>query len=286
MRRTLREYLDDPALLREISLAELEQWSQEVPYASLIHRLMVLKAVNGDEKNIDVHKILRNAVVHSSDPSHIVEIVQSGSPVQDESVPSEPAALPLDSNESESLHQIALESESKDQDSDGELIEPMPEPIKPPAIQLGSKPESLGLLPDADEMTPNHVRGVDVEESLTGSGEELNSQVPLAYEADQAAKLDLSSESTELGGDSSQLEEDGTGSSFTDWLRSLQRLEEDTSHDEGQQVESKVISEGLAMLLAQQGHISESIDMYRALQLRYPEKSSFFAAQIENLESP
>ena len=45
-----------------------------------------------------------------------------------------------------------------------------------------------------------------------------------------------------------------------------------------------IISETLAMILHKQGHISKSIEMYEQLILLYPEKSSYFAARINELK--
>ncbi|MBK9734625.1 MAG: hypothetical protein IPO92_06520 [Saprospiraceae bacterium] len=44
-----------------------------------------------------------------------------------------------------------------------------------------------------------------------------------------------------------------------------------------------IISEPLAEILASQGHLDDSKKMYEQLMLKYPEKSSYFAAKINNL---
>jgi hypothetical protein len=49
--------------------------------------------------------------------------------------------------------------------------------------------------------------------------------------------------------------------------------------------ESGIISESLAKILASQGKIDKAIDMYKKLSLRNPEKRSYFADLIENLNS-
>lgn len=49
--------------------------------------------------------------------------------------------------------------------------------------------------------------------------------------------------------------------------------------------ESGIISESLAKILASQGKVDKAIDMYKKLSLRNPEKRSYFASLIENLNS-
>lgn len=49
--------------------------------------------------------------------------------------------------------------------------------------------------------------------------------------------------------------------------------------------ESGIISESLAKILADQGKIDKAIDMYKKLSLRNPEKRSYFADLIENLNT-
>ena len=53
--------------------------------------------------------------------------------------------------------------------------------------------------------------------------------------------------------------------------------------DHSLETNEKIISELWADLLAKQGHIKKARKMYLKLSLKYPEKSSYFAAKLENL---
>ena len=52
------------------------------------------------------------------------------------------------------------------------------------------------------------------------------------------------------------------------------------------QAESDLASESLARILAGQGKIERAITVYERLMVRQPEKSAYFAVQIELLLNP
>lgn len=69
--------------------------------------------------------------------------------------------------------------------------------------------------------------------------------------------------------------------------RIVPRLDmEDTRGDisePGLQETDGIVTETLAMILEQQGHYQKAKEAYQKLILKYPEKSAYFASQIENL---
>jgi pentatricopeptide repeat protein len=46
----------------------------------------------------------------------------------------------------------------------------------------------------------------------------------------------------------------------------------------------EVITETMAEVLVKQGNIEKAVDLYRKLSLAHPDKSTYFAARIEQLK--
>lgn len=80
-------------------------------------------------------------------------------------------------------------------------------------------------------------------------------------------------------------------SDFTSWLKGLtgseyvHPYEDDYAIHQGLEAREEGISETFADLLATQGYKDQAIAMYTRLIEKFPEKSSFFAAKIEALQS-
>jgi len=83
--------------------------------------------------------------------------------------------------------------------------------------------------------------------------------------------------------------------SFSQWLKTMKRADYQTgqfSTDPAVEAQAKaslevkeVVTEAMADVLAQQGRHAQAIEVYRKLTLLHPEKSAFFAAQIEKLKA-
>ena len=69
-RRTIREYLDNPRLLSEISIEQLQLWADTVPYAAIIYQLMAMKVVQ-EEHTPAAREILQRATMHSPNPDRL-----------------------------------------------------------------------------------------------------------------------------------------------------------------------------------------------------------------------
>jgi hypothetical protein len=83
---------------------------------------------------------------------------------------------------------------------------------------------------------------------------------------------------------------------FTQWLKTMKKVyvEENKELDESAEKEvvqkavesntgEEIITEAMASVLEQQGKTAKAVELYRKLCLLHPEKSPYFAAQIERL---
>lgn len=85
---------------------------------------------------------------------------------------------------------------------------------------------------------------------------------------------------------------------FTQWLKTMKKVSpEDTGNLDKKTEEAlvqmagesntgeEIVTESMALVLEQQGKTAKAIELYRKLSLLHPEKSVYFAAQIERLNN-
>lgn len=83
--------------------------------------------------------------------------------------------------------------------------------------------------------------------------------------------------------------------SFTQWLKTMKRIEQTAANSpadpavEAQAAQSvvtgEILTETMAEVLVKQGKTEHALDIYAKLTLLHPEKTAFFAAQIEKLKA-
>lgn len=83
--------------------------------------------------------------------------------------------------------------------------------------------------------------------------------------------------------------------SFTDWLRQVKnaekngevsQLEKKVSEDAHHSVRrEEIVTEAMAEVLLRQGHREQAIQLFSKLSFQFPEKSSYFAARIEQIKA-
>jgi len=83
--------------------------------------------------------------------------------------------------------------------------------------------------------------------------------------------------------------------SFTDWLRKVKQsekvsevspMEKKVSEDASNSVrKEEIVTEAMAEVLLRQGHREQAIQLFSKLSFQFPEKSSYFAARIEQIKA-
>ncbi len=249
-RRRLKDYLDDPSLLHTISEEEMIAWAAEVPYAGLVQRLLAQKlAIESANQDLS-EKANTLAILSNTYPNHTIKSI-------------------------EDFKLLILSGDGTD-----DLNTEVEESGKISMANPGSEVEQLGTghsITDEPELADKRSAG-----DLIDSGEDqvnIEDREPKSRRHDgEDPKLDEIVENLSLSSEKSD---------FSQWLGSLQALEHDEILDHGhlELKEKTLASDALAQLLVSQGHYDRAIAMYEILMLKNPQKSSFFAAQIEKLKA-
>jgi len=243
-RLKLIEYLNDPSLLRTISLEEMQAWAAEVPYAGLVQRLYAQKLALEKASTDDQDRAATIVALSAANPTVAIESIEDFKQLMlsasDDTSAIEPEESPVISEVEETI----VETEDRDIGSEINSAVDDHEPIMPSA--------------DPAEMTAQ--TDVPIQEI------EPQTETPHSH-------------------DPGQMDQEAD-SGFISWVADLVPLHEHQKDETVIELSDKEIaSDALAQLLVSQGHYSRAIDMYEILMLKNPDKSSYFAAQIEKLKA-
>lgn len=225
---------------------------------------------NGSAWESDKHNLL----LRLPDPAKLLE---SWSPALVSSVPLE-ASVPADAS--------AALVETPDL-SDPDLTEPVKRDADVPEADSKNKKKKKKKhkLREEPESTPTEEHGDSQESSLVSppkAGKRLRKAAERIHQQEELPHMAENEDIKQL---------DSSLSPFTRWLKNLagseyvHPYEDDFALAGSQHPPKQGISETFADLLASQGHILKAIEMYNRLMEKYPEKSAFFAAKIEALQS-
>ena len=255
--------LDNPALLTTISYEELKTLTLAYPYA---HNLRTLLAVKAQQTNhAEAARTLAAAAAYSLDRTRLFVLVAPKiiSPQRLAAIKEEVLELkPIETvqRELDALAPVVRQERTDAARSAYVIAPPAPAVSKPdPVAEIAldfSKPLSVEAIPFTDLQPPA---------PLQAFGAWLD-QFQLPALAPRPARPTspppvVKPEPTPKTGVAQTLAE-----------RSVSENKE-------------VLSETLAKLYAQQGHREKAITMYRRLGLAIPEKSAYFAAEIEKLKN-
>lgn len=290
------EYMKHPKLLKSISVEALQEWIDEFPYSQNL-RILLAKKIRMEGGELD-DKAIVDAAIYSTDRSKLQEtllgiqddIPQSVTVDKHHSLAeSEDNGMPITGTTETESGDFSSSMEAEGEIVSGEIQEDPKYSKESSGPERSDKPQRIAGdtkdIPGSDEEDDMN----ELEEVETESDEEIST------EATSDSPGESRSDSSSVGATSIKKEnvENGTGlSPFSKWLLSMpssnepERPSDVISHKaEFSASTEDLISTSLAELLTAQGHIDKAIVMYEKLNLKYPEKSAYFAGQIQKLKA-
>lgn len=262
-RQQFISYIEDPGLLNSESLNDVTSLARRFPYCQSLQILQLLNLHQTNEVLYDEYLSLTAA--HIADRRRLKELIRSlkakSISEEDESVESvksvesvgsvEPAFTEVSADKSAEL------VEGEEEDRQGKPDEPFRniEPIVP-VVEDDEKERLLRL----KKIVEQRLRQIALEKSELPEPEE-----PILSKDELIDKF---------------IEEEPSISrpkpEFFDPVKVARSSQEE---------HPGLVTETLARIHVQQGNINKAIEIYRRLSLNFPEKSSYFAAQIEKLST-
>lgn len=278
------QLIDHPDLLATISYEELKTLAFAYPYAHNLRYLLALKAEQ--EQHPDALRNLQTAATYSLDRTRLFMLVVPKKltplrvfiPEKEEVLELRP--IEVVARDLEALSPLMRDSAPKQPVQ--EMEAPAPTTIKPetpePVISPVTEP-----LPVADEILPNPVFVVPAVVEMPMQTPDIQSVVPLSVPQSfmewfaqyhpplLGKKVVVPPIIKKTPARVAAKEPVSTGIAQT-------LAEKSVSENKS------VISETLARILVRQGYKEKAIDMYTRLSLAFPDKSAYFAAEIEKLK--
>ncbi len=277
------ELLRNPVDIQDLSDERLENWILQYPFLSILHHEKVLRAILQNAP--DKEKLMHMGALHAKDLKQygikVFHAINAMS-IHEDRIDVESDESTFLFNPSEDYledHGIVLSPEVASEQrylSDEELADEITEDLNE---REWDESNSISI----DEIVESEYTSHDL---VTEQNFDQDTDLISIITAESAQTESESEQTTSF--DNSRLP-DVQLEEFTAWLQSLKQLERPSDAPlSAREVTTKnlsVISVSLAEILMKQGHNKEAIDMYKKLSLKYPEKSDYFALQIDKILS-
>jgi hypothetical protein len=248
-RQQFEYFLDAPDTLRSAALVDLELLLREYPFCQTLY-LMVAKTLSLED-SVHFHPHLRMAAAYASDRTRLRQLI-TGRPMRHKGW-FRPAHGKVEETGPSGREQA------------------LPEEASTPPVEIGHVRKLLVELETA-------VSGL-----TTGRSDISPDSRPMNVPEGERTQKSISKD---------QQEETSQEQLIERFLKEEPRIPPSRVHffdptdkaRQSVQEHQDIVSETLARIYADQGNISKAIKIYQQLSLKFPEKSSYFVAQIKNLE--
>lgn len=233
-----------------------------------------------DQKHHDFQQTLKNAALYSPDRKRLYHFLNVEVPMES----AEDVKVEQANTEKKSIEKKPKKASKKELVKSDNAIQKEEKVIEPPISKVGKpvvirteETKEVGL-PEKSNEEHSFVEWLsflDDEVSFDHHPNELDEEIK-RQEAAVKYEAEINDQINEL--------EDQNESSTSD----LSEEEHATVNQlaEGSiQLTTGLVTETLAKIMLMQGKINDAIAMYKALSLKYPEKSNYFAAQIEKIKN-
>ncbi len=261
-RENFAEYLRNPSRLYQLPYAELRSLVLEYPYSANLRLLLLLKAhQEGDARK---EQLLEASATSTFDRSFLQRLLNGSESAEE--------VLELkDLRELVKLEQPTIEWDVTP--PKGQMFTFAPEPPEPPVVVEPEPPAA------ATEAEPREWNTEEIVDRIAAISAWLKDRAEVPVTLPETNDL---IDQLPAGQDYLQQQiEQRKHRALLHLRRRLQGNNTWTVPSVGK--EPAVVSETLARLLADQGHMQRAIDAYLQLSLLFPEKSSYFAGIIEEL---
>ncbi len=280
-------YLQQPRLLYELPLTELQQLSLRFPYSPNLRLLLLLKAhLEGHPQEADY---LARCAAATFDRGTVYDVLQELDVVMDEEASVEEVL------ELRELDDLIMEAEPTLPDPPAALAEDLPMPVV--ETKEEDEADDWGTFTDDDETEEEDAHYGDL--PLTEEDVQDTAEVPpvIVQEKPEPAAAPTFSAPEEVEKTKTPTHKVtgatgyGTLQERLAKIRSRQETQRKDTREDVNRIarrslvaQEEVASETLAKLLVRQGQYQNAIKMYQRLILLYPEKKPTFAGLIKELK--
>ena len=281
-REQFESYLDAPEKIEPEIVSELKSMVDEFPFCQTTRLLYVTGLRN--QKSISFDDQLNLMAAYSPDRKSLYYLINPVA-VKNEPVEQAITAEPDDTNET--ISESKVESATVEEvevalSTPFDLTKDEEPPLDEYELSENYLHELVGTSLSFDLQEKEEIR----EEKDKGS----SSSIALEMESETDEKHDFSSWLTIFDDDSS--EKMSQESIIDNFLKSEPKIKPQTKSNlpttnlarNSALIHDEIITETLAKIHVEQGNISKAVEIYNKLSLKFPEKSSYFAAQIKFLK--